>query len=186
MREGFQRDQIILGLKHCKDNDIILISDADEFLHHDAIARVKNALNDSWIVKCDQRHFKFFLNMETSISWIGTLATRYKDLKNEKIDKLRKSYSHNIPPPSKPCVIIENAGWHFSSMGGLDRFVQKLEAFAHTAQNTSAIANTPDIKEQSHIDRFLKDLCHPVEIDHSFPWFISENVEYFREKGFIY
>ncbi|HEU0137439.1 MAG TPA: hypothetical protein VFQ50_09115, partial [Flavobacterium sp.] len=33
-------------------------------------------------------------------------------------------------------TIIPNAGWHFSYIGGVQKIVEKLEAFAHTEYNT--------------------------------------------------
>lgn len=182
VREGFQRNQIIRGLIDCKDEDIILISDVDEIVSADAIPRIRELLKSHWLVRCHQRFFRLFLNVESRSwnPWTGTFAVRFRDLKKRNIDRLRKSYSHNMPPPSLPCYELYDAGWHFSSLGGLERFCQKLEAYAHVE------INTPDCKSQTYMEQLIHEECKMSEIDSSFPSYILKNLDVYQSKGFVY
>lgn len=149
-REKFQRDQIARALKNCHDQDIILISDLDEVISHQAIPRILEGLKDHHIVACQIAFYVyFFLNAkEKNNGGIRPLAMRYRQLKKKSIDDLRKRYIFHIPsPPLHPPHIVYNTGWHFSSMGGLARFIQKLDSWSHTPQNTPSI--TPEWRTQN-------------------------------------
>ncbi len=177
VREAFQRNQIMRGLSECNDEDIILISDADEIVRCDAVAKIKEALKQYSFVRCKQRTFRFYLNMETR-PWCGTFAVLFKYLKQADIDQLRKLYIHKQPPASLLFFDLPNAGWHFSSVGGLERFKTKLESYAHAG-------STEYYKSQAYIDHIINTECRCVELDDSFPWFVTENIEMFSAKGFI-
>ncbi len=177
-RIAFQRNQIMRGLTDCADDDIILISDADEIVSRDAIIKIAEALKDNWIVRCKMRMFRFYLNMET-YPWIGTFAVRFKDLKGRSIEDLRNTYVHS-PHPPQPYFELDRAGWHFTSQGGLARFRAKLESFTH------AESNTDYFKSQAFVERILKSECKCVKIDDSFPSFILNRLDAFRENGFIF
>ncbi len=177
VRIAFQRNQIMKGLIDCADDDIILISDADEIVRHDAIKKIGDALNTNWIVRCKLRMFRFFLNMET-YPWIGTFAVRFKDLKGRSIEDLRNYYVHT-PHPLHPYFEMDHAGWHFTSQGGLTRFGTKLESFTH------AESNTDYFKSQAYINLVIKAECECVKIDDSFPSFVLDHLDAFKEKGFI-
>jgi beta-1,4-mannosyl-glycoprotein beta-1,4-N-acetylglucosaminyltransferase len=184
-REKFQRDQIMRALHRCNDNDVILVSDLDEILSHQAIPQIVEALNHHSIVACHLAFFSHFLNSkERSNGGARPFAMRYSRLKNKSIDDLRKRYIFNIPsPPPNPPYIVEDAGWHFSWMGGLDRLVQKLDAWSHTPENTPTI--TPEWRTQTFIDGCVAN-SDIIEIDQSYPQFVLEHFDELREAGFIY
>jgi hypothetical protein len=185
-KEAFQRNQIIRGLSECTDDDIILISDVDEIVHHNTIAKISNALKYHEVVRCQQRMFRYFLNMEESM-WTGTFACHFNYLKNWDIDTLRKSYIHFLPPPiSNNYIDIKNTGWHFTSMGGVARFVTKIESFSHTPANSPGLENMQYVKSPQYIIDHIQKHCHLVNIDFSYPEFILNNIDAFYEKGFIF
>lgn len=185
-REKFQRDQIMRGLRQCSDDDVVLVSDLDEILSHQAIPRIADALNHNWIVACQLSFYVYFLNAkERNNGNVRPFAMRYRDMKNKSIDDLRKHYIFHIPhSPSQPPHVVYNTGWHFCSMGGLPRFIQKLDAWSHTPQNTPSI--TPEWKTQAFIDNSVKYSCEIVEIDQSYPQFVLDNLDSFRKAGFIF
>lgn len=187
-REKFQRDQIKRALVNCNDQDIILISDLDEIISSEAIPRITQALNDHRIVTCQIAFYIYFLNAkERHNGGVRPFAMRYHHIKNKSIDDLRKRIIFSIPlPPSplNPPFVIENAGWHFCNLGGIDRFIEKLDAWSHTPQNTPSI--TPEWRTQAFIDNSIKYSCEIVPIDETFPSFILDNYETLLQKGFIY
>ena len=175
------------GLSACTDEDIILISDADEIVHHDTIAKIAQALKEYQIIGCEQKMFRFFLNVEDSTNWTGTFACYFNYLKNANIDFLRKTYCHNQPPPlSNTYTTIKNAGWHFTWMGGDSRVLTKIDSFAHTPLNTPEFRDIRYLKSPQYIIDIIQKQCHIVDIDSSYPEFIVNNVDAFHEKGFIF
>ncbi|GAB4186869.1 MAG: benzoate transporter [Simkaniaceae bacterium] len=178
-REHFQRNQIMKGLENkSQDQDIILISDADEIPKREIIEKLKNNLMqcpyDAY--RLQQKMFFFQLNRIFDDGkgwrgelWWGTIATTYALLSKvspqflrDRREKLRsKEY---------------NAGWHFTYMGGLEKIRQKL----------SSIVEGLDAEKIS--DQELKEKIQEhkaVSIDESFPSYIRENLEYFKSLGFI-
>ncbi len=185
-REKFQRDQIKRALRRCHDSDIILISDLDEILSHQAIPRIADALKVHPVVACQINFYLYFLNSkEKNNGGIRPFAMQYGHLKDKSVDDLRKCYIFNIPhPPFPPPYVLYDCGWHFCSMGGLNRFIQKLDAWSHTPGNTPII--TPEWRTQNFIDSSVKCCCEIVDIDQSYPQFVLDNLDAFLKLGFIY
>ena len=75
---------------------------------------------------------------------------------------------------------LEDAGWHFSYMGGAERCVQKLGAYSHPEYDRFGPHQWKAIKD------FFCIKCGLVEIDETFPKFIRENIPYFEQAGFIW
>lgn len=67
---------------------------------------------------CEQKMYYFFINYRRKRNWYGTIITMYKNL--EEPQKLRDL--RNVLPS------IDNAGWHLSYMGGIDRIKQKVNS----------------------------------------------------------
>lgn len=76
---------------------------------------------------------------------------------------------------------MQNGGWHFSSLGGKEQVAYKEQSYSHdenhlwqgAVKNFSDLGNHPD---WFRIDRQLQD----------YPGVILENVQYFKNIGFIY
>ena len=188
IRETFQKNQMARGLTHCEDHDIIMISDCDEIIRASAIPEIvenvrlgKKKANKHKRVMCEQVFYRFYLNQhDLTTPWVGTVATTYKYAKKTTPEELRNGrWIHYLPDPEYHYPIIRNAGWHFSSMGGLGRFVQKIESYSHVD------ADVPENKKPEAIENYLKQHCKLVAVDASFPSYLQNNVELFRRKGLV-
>jgi beta-1,4-mannosyl-glycoprotein beta-1,4-N-acetylglucosaminyltransferase len=81
-----------------------------------------------------------------------------------------------------PAPLLDNGGWHFSYQGGVDRIIEKIEAWTHQE------FNTPEIKDPEHIKKCMKepsDLLGRPEIKLKFikldvPKYITDNMEKFK------
>lgn len=174
-RERYQRNQIFRGLKDCKKSDIILISDVDEIVRQKDIPKIVEVLSSkkASTVLCYQKMYMFYLNRYKSL-WPGTVATTFK--------KLKTAY-HSKPSLARHkrtkvnAHLLENSGWHFSYMGGIEQMMTKLAAFSHFE------IDTPEHR-RSFIDQFQAE--HPIEtIDTSFPSYVVEHQEDLIDKGYI-
>lgn len=175
-REGFQRNQIMTGLKDCMPDDIILISDVDEIVRACMIDTLKNTLNAIpenalRLVLCHQSLYRYYLNRFDTHTWPGTLALFYKDFKNKGAEYYR-SIRDKTP------YIIPMAGWHFSYMGGHQRVITKLGAFSHAECDNAANKDFQNL--QAKIATFPL-----VPIDETFPEIIRSNQTYYSNKGFL-
>ena len=183
-RERFQRQQIMRGLKDCHRNDIIFLSDLDEIVKNDRIPEIAKRVisKKSDAVVCEQKMYVGHLN-RYMMTWNGTTCTSFKKFKSLPVRRMRSLRKMTPRSLSKAGIsrvfLMENAGWHFNSMGGLDRYITKLKSFSHKELDTPEIS-----KEKRYIDVILS--APPAKIDDSYPLFIQENQEYFEKIGFIF
>ncbi len=177
--EAFQRNQIMRGLKNCHPDDTILVSDVDEIPRANILPVIYQWLYDKMInpLQCEQPICRFYLNVKDYCGecpgWGGTCATTYEKLCSLSPESLRVDRKGRYPK-------IKHAGWHFTSMGGIQKFVQKLESFSHSEQNLS------ESKTSTFILNYMRGHCSFVPINEGYPRFVLENLPLFIEKGLVY
>lgn len=172
-RKTYQRNQIMQGLTQCRPHDIVLFSDMDEVIRASKIPEIKNALMKGGvdIVGTNLKKYAYFLNRFERMA-PGTVATTYGYLKNETTPqhlRHKKSRAH----------LIDDAGWHFVHLGGLQRVLSKIEASTY-ANKISNEQKDPDFLQQEMQKGVFE------EIDETFPKFIRDNEKHFRKIGFIH
>jgi beta-1,4-mannosyl-glycoprotein beta-1,4-N-acetylglucosaminyltransferase len=189
--ERFQKDQIKTGLFDCAPDDIIMISDVDEIPHPGKIDMNRN-LGRTGVFQ--QRMYYYYLNcLEVEPSdhslnkwWYGTVMAPYRHFKTgNKLRVLREIHKF------RDNHIIEDAGWHFSFLGGTEKIIQKLESFAHTEFNKNDIKDAHKIKNliESGKDILGRNIQFVYkDIDGSFPLYVRNNIaklsEYILDKPF--
>jgi len=118
VREWVQKESLKYALEGLDDEDIVFISDCDEIWN----PNIK--IEGDLIYKPKQLPYMYFINQRTDedwLGWSGTIATKYKNIKNACINHLRTDSMTDYE-------VIENGGWHFNSLGGREK---KQTAFAH-------------------------------------------------------
>lgn len=181
-RENFQRDSIMEGLKKvaCSPDDLVMISDVDEVVRGSKIPeiyRYMNLFNFSKIV-CEQSLYRFYLNcLDRSCRWAGTCVIKYRDLLQTTPTSLRIQRDAGNGKFAYP--VLPHCGWHFTSMGGLERFAYKMEQYAHAEHDT------PEHKSLSYVEKEILN-CTLLPIDDSFPCYMKENIDFYKEHGYIY
>jgi hypothetical protein len=130
--ETRQRDYLMRGLAGtCADDDLVLLSDADEIPFPENIAR---APQPGGIVLHWMSIFRGYLNRadangEPVIP--GTRTMFYRDIPalfEGRLGRIRL----------EPHPLIENVygGWHFTSLGGVDVMRAKMDTYSHTEYRT--------------------------------------------------
>jgi hypothetical protein len=175
-REAFQRNQILRGLKRCRLNDLILISDLDELIRGEDVQRLVAPLRDeiALAVSANQRFYRMYLNRRHRFTpfWIGTVATTFEHLRRMSPEALRRNRA-NFP-------LVDDVGWHFTGVGGLKRFIEKIENFAHAPTE-----DTPENKDPQKIFEGLDGHLVIEPLSPSFPKFILEHQEELLEQGLL-
>jgi hypothetical protein len=113
---AFQKDFIRNALKNCQPDDVIYYGDVDEI----------------WTPQTEegklrQLCYSYYLNMRSSEDWQGTNRCLYKNLVN--LNELRAKHDN----------ILENGGWHFTNMGGVEQIKLKLDSYDHQEFNQEAV-----------------------------------------------
>ena len=126
VEEFAQKESLQNALKNIGDNDIVYISDVDEIWRPRAILEFTDA-----VYKPRQLPYMYYFNQRTDedwLGWTGTIATKYKNIKDGCINHLRTDSMTEYE-------VVENGGWHFNSIGGKEK---KRSEFQHPVyQNDS-------------------------------------------------
>lgn len=168
--ENAQRDAITKGLFDCQDDDVIIVSDLDEIPRWQAVQYYDARMN---VTSLTMEKLSYYLNcVEGHQSWQIAKMVTWKLLKQTTPNKLRNG-GHNF--------VINYAGWHFAWMGGFDRMMQKLDSFAHQEANTATLRDNLKRKYETGESMWGSDFWRFVKIDATFPKFLFENQEMFKE-----
>jgi len=203
--ENYQRNKIMEGLVDCKPDDVIIISDLDEIPKPEKIIDNKDT-NSIKIFR--GRVFYYFLNLtpKKGSVWTGSAMIKYKYLTTpQKLRNLVISYAETQNPHLIPRLkgilssniltlsyklkgqsieIVKDALWHFSYLGGPQKIIEKIEAYAHQEYNTKEFKSEERIKEAIYSGKsiFGDDIkLEPVPIDETFPKYLRNNLNRFSQ-----
>jgi len=170
VRERFQRNMIMEGLKYANPEDMIIIGDADEIVKASAVDWAeKNIQNGS--IAVGQTMYSYYLNVRSiSITWWGSKIIQKKNISTPSEDRF------HTPHPQT----IENGGWHFNFMGDADAIRYKMRSYAHQEFNT--LDNLFKVDERlSKLQDVLgrQDRYEVVPLDNTFPQYILDNQDKF-------
>lgn len=137
MMEFRQRNELKNHISNLEDNDIIIISDMDEFIDPEILKAIGlYSDHQSWD---DARLFMFnhcfYMNcVLPDVKWMHPFVCKWKKFKLLN-DISRHRHSGFIQ------MHFPNAGWHFSYLGGANAVVEKISASSHTELNSEEINN---------------------------------------------
>lgn len=152
-RENYQRNCISRALESCDPDDLVLLSDVDEIVRAPTLAKVMaERLFKGRLLVFEQSLHKHHLDrIVPGKTWLlgsrmieKKYLTTPQQLRRTKARMTKKSYvpdfatqpflrirNNNLSGIGRPVKIIPDAGWHFSSMGGLEAFRTKLDSVVH-------------------------------------------------------
>ena len=148
VRENYQRNAIQHCLENCNDNDIILISDADEIPNLNILGNIKIKKYALF----SQIFFMYKLNLLNNWNWLGSGICYFKYLESPQWLRnkrfLRRGFLRRL---FRKTQIIQNGGWHFSYLKTPDDIMKKIKSFAHSEHSKVQIpyiANQINSKKQ--------------------------------------
>lgn len=186
-REFAQRDALDRGCAAADDHDLILISDADEIFRADAVAQASQL--DGYIA-FDMPMFQYYMNLRAEKNgWNRAFGYAWKDrgnlrnLTSGRIDKelLKATFGERYH-------YIDNAGWHFTYLGGRESIRTKLQSFSHTEEWFQTMLQEGGIEAHVRDGGVVGNFWHLAEyvpIDASFPAGVRRREEYFRSISYI-
>lgn len=126
VREAHQRQAILRGLTQAGPADMVIISDADEILRPDVVRQLRSVGGDGPTLFAPHLDIHlYFLNLRSPDPWISVAAAPFALVRQVGANNMRYLAKQGIGQT------IPAAGWHFTWMGGMERFLAKLDAFAH-------------------------------------------------------
>jgi len=189
-----QRSAIKKGLKNCKNEDVIIISDLDEIPNPLKLDKAISLVKNGKIVGFEQKTFAYYLNGSTPGKALSSKMCSYEILKkrfNKNPQRLRipsffrrlnnrllmkKGYHNNIW--NAGLSVIEDGGWHFTFLGGIEAVKTKIKNYPHV-ENFSIEKDLLENKIREDMERGnLRHLkINYIPIDSSFPETIQKNQE---------
>ena len=183
IRDQFQRNQILRGLKKANKKDLIIISDVDEIPNLSQVNLTK-------IKKCTiffQKVFRLKLNLECvdEYPWQGSRIIQYRylktpqELRNTDVKRIRPWQVHRIFFNPN---YIKNGGWHFTSIVPLKKVISKYKSGAHGEIDLGKFNIKLMKKKLSKGIDIVHDSfkLNKVKLDKSFPDYILKNKKKFK------
>ena len=175
--ESMQRNFIKEACKNFSPSDIIIISDLDEIPSKNKLSFIKSCdFREVAPVAFEQASFHLdckFLELER---WVGSIVVT-----KELIDKYEPQIFRDL---RKRISRFTDAGWSFSSFGGIIRIREKIESFCHEEYNKQKYKNENHLQkcieigsdifnrkvEKKKIDKFFfpQDLLKLMEENSTF------------------
>jgi len=178
-REYFQRESIHRGLLDCEDDDLILFGDLDEIPDPKILESVLANYKYDKTYLFEQKMFYYYINFIKETGWGGTILSSYRFVKETPLNDLRLNGRNSISGKYS-FERIENAGWHFSYMGGPERVIFKIESGGHQELNNDYIKSHVKSNILNGTDIFFRGCrMNKVPIDSSYPDWLLNNLQKF-------
>lgn len=148
--EFYQRNLCLKGFELAAPEDYIIISDIDEIPNPEA---VRYGISQGWEqFGCLQKLFYYYVNCQAVQMWYGSTVWKKKFIPEVQYVRNRRGGDPHG---------VENGGWHYSFLGGVERISLKLKSFSEQQ------VNTPDVNNEENIKRCLEtgeDIFHRTEV----------------------
>lgn len=152
--EHFQRRLLSSGIGDAEPDDLILLGDVDEIPSVEVIENLKaNPVGHP--VTCRQRLYYYYVNLEMTQPWNGTVAFQRKTKDAIDCEEFRQA-RHFFP-------IAPFGGWHFSWLGNAEQIGNKLRSIDVTAD--AKLYGTPEIVKPDPDDSSFIERCRTEHLD---------------------
>ena len=167
-RAFYQKEMLrkILEKQNPEDEDIVYYGDTDELYKPQKV--------DDKIHKLRQLAYSYFLNNRSQEDWRGTIVTKWKNLKKACLNDMRAN------PVEED--IIDDAGWHFTNLGGLPAIKKKIESYDHQEVNIPWVMDGLEERFIANVDFLGRGYKMWID-ENDLPKYILDNKEYFKAKG---
>jgi len=166
-REFYIKESIqkVLQFYHIKDDDIVIVGDVDEIIdptvHFESETPIKAKL----------RVYSYFLNNRSNEVFYGPLIAQYKDIKGQCLNHIRSDTSLYSGD--------QDLGWHFTSMGGIDEVMRKLnDSYTAESYYTDEVKRQLSTRLSQNKDFLGRDFIYTLD-EEQWPSYLKENKKQF-------
>ena len=186
--QSWQREFIFDGIKDSIGEDYIMFSDPDEIPNPEKLKDFK--LKKKYGIFLQNMYtYKLNLFNKYESPWEGTRICKKKNLKS--IDWLRSSillknlkYGFWRIDKEKNIEIINDGGWHFNYLLKPNEISKKFKSLAETSWDKEEYFNEENIVKKIKFKKDLFNRGHTfelVKIDQSYPRYLNENKEKYKQ-----
>jgi len=172
-RERYQRNHHI-SLDSYDHDSMVITSDLDEVPNPQAVLWLKDHFKLDTVYGLEQQLYQYYLNVEnTTEHWIGTKicgVDLYNSIGAEDL-RMDRHQSHQ--------TTLQDAGWHWSYLGGEEAVQQKIKDYAHSEFNNEEVLSQIKTRLENNEDVLGRRqvILKTVPIDESYPDYILNNQE---------
>ena len=171
-RDFFQKESVRRALINCSDDDVILISDADEIPSSEFMEKIHEFDLTTSILSLNQPMYCYYVNVLKEVNWFGTKVMKYKNLKNLSLNEIRGDELLSVK--------TQKFGWHFSFMGGEDMVKRKLLSYSARDLVNNHILENISTNIKNNIDPFFRNHLIKMETDEYLPNYLKQNKEKYK------
>ena len=132
-REIIQKNSLRFGYQDAANDDVVIISDADEIINPDKI----NFIKKGYYLRFEQAVFYFYCDYMCILDPLIVAAIAIRgDYAKKNLPYYMRNGSIDLSE-----IRIEHGGWHFSYLGGVNIINSKLERFSHQEFNSNKYKN---------------------------------------------
>jgi beta-1,4-mannosyl-glycoprotein beta-1,4-N-acetylglucosaminyltransferase len=153
-------------LKNFDQDDLIVLADCDEIPDYRKID-----FNSHFPAIIETRGYYYYLNCKQTEDFRIVSIFPVSCLNEIETYRMRACAGMDVP-------VIENAGWHWSFLGGAEKISEKIKAYAHQDLNIDEYSSISKIEEklENLTDIFNRGIGYSiVDIDESYPDYIIKN-----------
>lgn len=128
--EVAQRNGIMIFLDEFNNDDIIIVSDADEIPNKDKLDEIKSVAHKNGAVRFNQQMFYYNLSnrLVSFPIWGASFAARK--------DFLRGNPPNLVRMQRRDILGLNDTGWHLTYFMSAEQIKNKIQSFAHVEFNT--------------------------------------------------
>lgn len=167
-RAFYQKECIRKALEYqCPDDeDVVYYGDVDEVWKPQKVG--------DKVHKLRQIAYSYYLNNRSPEDWRGTIVTKWKNLKDGCLNDMRANPIETD--------ILQDGGWHWTNLGGLESIQHKIESYDHTEVNIPQIKDGLEERLRNNEDFLGRGFKFWVSED-NLPKCILDNKELWKQKG---
>jgi hypothetical protein len=179
IREAWQRDALVRAIGDATDDDLVLVSDADEIPRAESVAAIVSDFENP-IFGFRQKMYYFYVNFRNvwgaEANHVWSIAAKRSVFRSVTPTQLR----HRVRTGLQAARIVEGGGWHYSYLSMKDAAVrEKIRTFAHQEFNNETFLSTIDVASTiaRGSDLFGRPYRWAIDNSSDFPRWLTENLE---------
>ena len=166
-REHYQRAYAV-DLDSFSKDSLVITSDLDEIADPNAIAWLKENFDSTLIYTLGQKMYQYYLNVFSEEKWASIRVCSIENYNKYNADILRHG--------GLPTMTLDDAGWHWSFLGGEEAIEHKIKSYAHQEFNSEETITSIKERLLNNEDVFDRGFAlTTVPIDETFPEYIRNN-----------
>lgn len=167
--EAIQRDGFLQDLR-LKDDDIVFLSCVDEIIKTELYDLISAPVEASLILD----NYYYYFNGKD-------IGSKSKHPMPIVFNGWRESL-HRLWEERHSMMVLDDAGWHFSYLGGIDQIKEKLSAYSHIENDTDEVKDNlvKNIAEGNDIFGRSDHKFEYVPIDDTFPQELVNNQDKYK------